>query len=683
MIPVFLKIKPMNIRWRIIFFIFLPLLAEAQTELTQKDLKKLSLEELMNIEVISVSKRSERLVETPSAIQVITSDDISKYGATNIPEALYLAGNLQVAQKSSHAWGISARGFNTDLANKMLVLMDGRTLYTPLYSGVFWERQDYLLNDINQIEVISGPGGTLWGANAVNGVISITTKNAKNTQGLFGEVAGGNEVQGLTNLRYGGKIAKNIYYRVYGKYSQKDGAVYADSANAHDSWHMAQTGFRIDAEPGSRSKLTLQGDFYNNTADLLPGGISTVIGDNILGRWTRTFADSSEMRLQAYYDHTNLDGPTAAFVANGLTLAPAGVFKDDLSTYDIDLQHQFKAGKLNRIVWGLGYRFTHDEVSNAPALGFLPSLLDQNLFNVFVQDELSLLKNVRLTLGTKLEHNAYVGWFAEPNGRLRWIINDKNMIWGAVSRAVRTPSRIDRNLTQGTPPYFVLLTGGQNFASESVIASEVGYRGQLGTQATISISTYYNQYYDIRSTVLNPVTIFPLSFQNGLEGNTYGVEFSLTYQVSDWWQLFSSYNVLREDIKIRQGETDFNNAHNETADPGWQFTFRSTFYLPGKISISPAFRAVDQLPINASGVLKTVPSYADMDGRIAWQMSENIEISIAGRNLFHDQHVEYGAPGPAREGRPEKCVCKARGKILTCVYYHFLPLDRVIDVVVL
>ncbi len=464
--------------------------------------------------------------------------------------------------------------------------MDGRTLYTPLYSGVFWERQDYLLNDINQIEVISGPGGTLWGANAVNGVINITTKSAKDTQGLFGEVAGGNELQGLAGLRYGGKIAPHIYYRVYGKYSQRDAAVYSDSVPAHDSWHMAQTGFRIDTDKGSRNKFTLQGDFYNNTGDLSAGGISTVIGNNVLGRWTRTFADSSEMRLQAYYDHTRLDLPTQAMIANNIVLAPAGFFGDDLSTYDIDFQHQFKAGRLNRFVWGLGYRFLHDEVTNSPALGFLPALLDQNLLNVFVQDELSLSKNLRLTLGTKLEQNPYVGWFAEPNGRLRWTINEKNMIWGAVSRAVRTPSRIDRNLTEGTPPYFVLLKGGENFGSESVVASEIGYRGQLGASATISVSTYYNQYFDIRSTVLNPTTIFPLSFQNGLEGTTYGMEFSLTYHVADWWQLFSSYNLIRQDIKIKPGETDFANAHNETG--------RSCVAVQSSFNILPAGKSQHQ-----------------------------------------------------------------------------------------
>jgi iron complex outermembrane receptor protein len=612
-------------------------------------LKKLSIEELLNLEVTSVSKRPEKLTETPSAVQVVTGDDISKFGASNIPEALYLAGNLQVAQKGSHSFGISARGFNTDLANKLLVLVDGRTVYTPLYSGVFWDRQDYLLEDINRIEVISGPGGTLWGANAVNGVINITSKTAKETQGVYMEGAAGNELKALAGFRYGGKIAPNVFYRVYGRYGNRDNAIFEDSVASNDSWQMGQGGFRIDADGKSTSKYTLQGDIYQNNGKQNTAGPSTVNGGNLLGRWSHMFADSSDIRVQTYYDRTYLNAPTAAFVANGLELAPAGLFKDVLSTYDIDFQHRIRFGTANHFVWGLGYRFTHDEVTNAPALGFFPTVLKQNLFSVFAQDEINVVKNLKLIVGSKLEHNDYTGFVLEPHGRLSWFMNDKNILWTGVSRAVRTPSRIDRDLSQGTPPYFVLLTGSPNFRSETVVATELGYRTQVGSRTTGSLSLYYNQYDHLRSTELNPTTIFPLFFQNGLEGETYGFELSLNYQVTDWWRLFTSYNLFRGDIRVKENKSDFNNAHNETADPRNQFSLRSSFSLPFRLSVNPAFRWVDELPINDSGILRTVPAYAELDGSINWEATDYMSFTLAGRNLLNKAHVEYGAPGPARQ----------------------------------
>lgn len=613
------------------------------------DLKKLSLEELMSLEVTSVSRRPEKLTETASAIQVITSDAITDYGATNIPEALYLAGNLQVAQSGAHRWNISARGFNTELANKLLVLMDGRTLYTPLFSGVFWDRQNYLLEDISRIEVISGPGGTLWGANAVNGVINITTKSAEETQGLYADGAIGTELRAQTALRYGGKLAPNVYYRLYGQYNSRDEAVFPDSTKAHDASKMAQGGFRVDAKHTPRSTFTLQGDLYNLREEMNEGGRSEVTGGNILGRWEYAFADSSTIRVHSYYDRTKLSQPAEPLVIDGNELAPEGTFKDDLTTFDIELQHRFRLGSYNQFVWGGGYRFTHDQATNAPSLGFLPEELKQELFSVFLQDEIQVVKNLFLILGTKLEHNDYTGFVLEPNTRLRWNIADNQIIWAAVSRAVRTPSRIDRDLTTGTPPYFVLLKGSSDFQPETVIAFESGFRTSLGAKASTAISLFYNQYDDIRSAALHPETIFPISFRNGLEGETYGLEFSLTYQVADWWRLFTSYNLLREDIRVREGETDINNGFNETADPGWQFSLRSSYTLPHGIGVHPAFRWIDNLLIDDEGEQKVVPSYAELDIRISWQPVDLIELSVAGRNLLHKHHVEYGIPGPLQE----------------------------------
>lgn len=610
---------------------------------TVNDLKILSLEELMNIEVTSVSKRPEKLLTTPSAIQVITGDDILKYGASNIPEALYLAGNLQVAQKGSHAYGISARGFNTDLSNKLLVLIDGRTIYTPLFSGVFWDRQDYPLYDISQIEVISGPGGTLWGANAVNGVINITTKNAKDTQGGFVEIGGGNELKSSMSARYGGTLGSKTYYRVYGNYGNRDSSTFPDSVKAQDAWNILQGGFRIDAERSPNDMLTLQGDMYRNMTDLVTGGTSEVTGVNVLSRWSHRFSEHSDFKLQAYLDYTNLDMPTPAFIVNGLELAPEGVFGDKLNTFDADFQHHFTVGT-NKLIWGAGYRHLIDKATNSPGLGFLPEKLDWDLYNIFIQDEVSLLPTLTLTGGTKLEHNPYTNFEWEPNVRIKWDIKKSGVLWTAISRAVRTPSRIDRQLSQGTPPYFVLLAGSPDFVSETVVSTELGYRTQIGQRGIAAVSTYYNQYEDVRSTEINPTTIFPLFFQNGLEGETYGVELSLAYKITDRWQVYSTYNLLREDIRIKEGKTDFNNALNETADPKFQFSTRMSYQLLAGLNASAAFRWVDQLPINDAGILKFTPAYAEMDARIAWRISTHFTLSVAGRNLLHKDHTEYGIP---------------------------------------
>ncbi len=325
------------------------------------DLKKLSVEELMSLEVTSVSKRPEKLAETASAVQLITGGEIQESGAQSIPEALRLADNLQVAQKNSHDWAISARGFNTDLSNKLLVMIDGRSVYTPLYSGVFWDVQDYPLADIDRIEVISGPGGTLWGANAVNGVINVISKSAKDTQGVYLEGGGGSQWRDFATARYGGTLAPDVYFRVYAKYFDADAEAHANGTPANDAWRQARAGFRIDAQGTARDNLTLQGDFYNGSENYTHFPDTQVSGGNLLGRWS----EDADMSLQAYIDRTHLSLPTSA-----LAFAPAGEVKDDLTTYDVDFQHRFALGARHRFIWGLGYRRTHDDVTNALALSF-------------------------------------------------------------------------------------------------------------------------------------------------------------------------------------------------------------------------------------------------------------------------------------------------------------------------
>src|ERR1700730_12284195 len=313
------------------------------------ELKQMSLEELMDIQVTSVARHPESLRQAAAAIQVITPEDIRRSGATSIPEALRLAANLDVARKNAHDWGISARGFNSSLANKLLVMIDGRTVYTPLYSGVFWDAQDYLLEDIERIEVISGPGGTLWGANAVNGVMNIITRSAADSQGLYAEGGGGTQLRGLAGARYGGMVNPDVSFRVYAKYFDQADDVFPNGAAAGDGWHREQGGFRFDSDASRADTFTAHGDFYGSHEGLDTGGAAQTAGANLVGRWSHVLTEKSDFSLQAYYDRTHLLLPVVAFILNGAELTPAGILHDDLSTYDFDFQHRFSWGRQHHI----------------------------------------------------------------------------------------------------------------------------------------------------------------------------------------------------------------------------------------------------------------------------------------------------------------------------------------------
>lgn len=612
-----------------------------------RDFSQMSLEDLGNIEITSVSRSPERILKAPAAITVITNEEIRRSGATSIPEALRLADNLIVAQKNSHDWGITARGFNTDLANKMLVMIDGRTIYSPLFSGVFWDRQDYLLEDIDRIEVISGPGGTLWGANAVNGVINIITKSANDTQGLYFETGIGDELKNATAVRYGGKLASNVSYRLYGKYQDRDDQVLNNGKDASDSWHMSQGGFRIDAEPSASDSLTLQGDFYgSDEGDPITDRDGETSGGNILGRWAHSFSASSNMSLQMYYDKAQFSLPQAANA-----FAPAGIFRDSLDTYDVDFQHRFQWNERNHILWGLGYRYTHDEVNGSPTITFAPEHLDHYLYSAFLQDEIKLHENLFFTAGSKIEHNDYTGWEVEPSVRLQWNVAVNQMIWAAVSRAVRTPSRIDHDLRSPTnlpPPIDSFLSGGEDFSSENVIAYELGYRAQLGPKVSTSISAFYNEYDDIRSTSLSAPFLIPFVFENNLEGQTSGIEVSANYQVLEWWRLHLGYSLLEENIHTKSGQFDLNNALNETADPEHQISLRSSMNLPQHMELDASLRWVDTLHNNSGTTVGEVPSYTELNVRLGWHPTDRLELSLTGQNLLHGQHPEFGFPTPNR-----------------------------------
>jgi len=612
------------------------------------ELKQLSLEQLMDIQVTSVARHSESILEAPASVQVITRDEIRRSGATSIAEALRLADNLQVAQKNAHDWGISARGFNASLANKLLVMIDGRTVYTPLFSGVFWNDQDYLLEDIERIEVISGPGGTLWGANAVNGIINIITRSAADTRGLYAEAAGGNQLKSLAGARYGGSLGSEASYRVYGKYFDRDDEVYPGGRRAGDGWHQAQTGFRIDSTASPRDMLSLHGDFYQGHVGVDIGGAGQTAGGNVLGRWTHTMSDESDLNLQTYYDRTHLVDPIPQAALNGVVLAPAGLLRDDLTTYDIDLQHRFSPASSQSLVWGLGYRHTHDVVANAPAIGFLPPTLDQSLFSAFLQDEIALRASLSLILGSKIEHNDYTGFEYEPNIRLRWSIAEDQSLWTAISRAARTPSRIDRDLVEPAPPYIALIRGDSAYGSEYVTAYEAGYKARISPGSTASVAIFRNEYRDVRSLSFTPGNLFPVFIANNVAGHTEGVEVNGDEQLLESWSLHAGYDYLHEKLHVRPGRSDLNDARGETADPKHRFTIRSALNLPARLQWDAAVRWVDSLVVNSGASTGKVPAYFELDTRIGWALSPGLEVSVTGRNLLHDHHPEYGFPSLAR-----------------------------------
>jgi len=627
----------------------------------------MSLEQLMNVQVTSVSRRPQKLIQAAAAIQVISDEDIRRSGATSLPEALRLADNLEVAQINAHDWAISARGFNADLANKLLVLIDGRAVYTPLYGGVLWNVQDYPLSDIERIEVISGPGGTLWGANAVNGVINIITKSARDTQGLHAEGAGGNKLDDQEELRYGAEPTAGLYVRAYGQYTGRGDEATASRASALDAWQMGRGGFRLDDDVTLGDRVTLQGDLYHGAENAGGDGEEDLSGGNLLGRWTHLAPNGSSTSLEVYYDHTYLSQPYPASPAAPpyYTGFPATALADELNTEDAQFQYQFTAGLRQQFIWGLEYRATQ-ELDQGQFVQFLPQQLDQNLYSGFLQDQITLVPAMSLIVGSKLEHNDYTGFEFEPNIRWQWNPQGQQLLWAAVSRAVRTPSRYDRDLlvptglTNAPPPFefpTAYLRGSDNFVSETVIAYELGYRAVFGSQWSGSWSTFFNDYDHLRSTVATATTAdypfpFPVYYQNGLEGTADGFELSMSYQPLDTLHLHVGYDLLREHLHVKPGQVDATGALGETADPRGQAFLRSSVDLPRGMALNAALRWVDALHIDngptAGPVVGVVPAYWQLDTRFAWQATPNLTLSLVGQNLLREYHAEYGYPSPDR-----------------------------------
>jgi iron complex outermembrane receptor protein len=621
---------------------FLPQFAKAQdtTATTDsvtlvKELKRLSFEQLMNIVVTSASKSPEKLSETAAAVQVITAEDLRRSTATRLPEALRLATNLQVAQSGSHAWGITARGFNglpvasSSLANKLLVMIDGRSVYTPLFGGVFWDVQNVMMHDLEQIEVISGPGGALWGANAVNGIINIISKSARETQGLYVTGGGGSFMSHTVSARYGGQADSTLFYRVYGqRFGFND--TYRNGEEAGDAWSMNQAGFRMDYMPIGKNTITFQGDIYEGTEN---DSASTLVnGQNLLGRWTHTFSENNLIALQLYYDRTYRN-------------IQVQHFRDEMNTADVDFQHNITVGSRHKLVWGFNYRLSRNEIESILD-DFKPAARDIDLYSAFIQDQVAIVKEkLDLTLGVKVLHNIYTGVEYHPTVRTSFRPTQRQTIWAAVSQGVRTPTRYDAD--NASP---VLGSFGE-MQSENVVAYEAGYRIQIGHNLAMSASVYYNEYSDLRSIDTNATPLPLFYWTNHLEAESYGFEFSMNYMATQNWKLRGGYTWLDKKFTVLSNKTYPYTELFEAIDPHNQFLLQSMLTIRKKFQFDQVLRYVDALP---PGLAPKVPSYLTFNLRLSYQHKWFV-FTIAGQNLMsfigtetpfkfdiEDRHREFG-----------------------------------------
>jgi iron complex outermembrane receptor protein len=584
-------------------------------------LKELSVDDLLNVHVTSVSKRSEPLSDAPASIFVLSAETLRRSGANTLTEALRLAPNLLTARIDTVGYAISARGFNNAIGNKLLVLIDGRTVYTPLYSGVFWDQQDVLLEDVDRIEIISGPGATLWGANAVNGVINVITRSAAETTGSL-VVAGGGDTERGGAARFGTEVGAGAV-RFYAKYAEWDNTPRSAGGDAVDDWKRGQVGFRSDWQL-AHSTFTFQGDAYDGHSQdrgafgpFALGEIS-VSGANVLGRWQRVLNGGSQIQLQAYYDHSKRDDtifytPTADIL-------------------DIDFQHSIPAGR-HTVLWGGGYRYAEDHIGSGLFTVFIPASQTLQWGNLFVQDEVGLRDNLRATIGLKLESNDYTGVEYLPSARLAWKLSDDQLIWSSVSRAVRAPARFDRDVHfPATPPFIV--AGGPNFESEVANVFELGYRAEPARAISYSLTGFVHFWDKLRSG-----TAVPVELENRIEGTVQGIEAWTDIRPTSFWTLSAGMTYLHEDLRLERGSGDPVGVDNPTLrnDPDYQWQLRSSVDLPGNLQLDLRLYRVGALPE------PDVPAYTELDVRLAWMAGDSMEIALAGRNLLHDSHPEYGA----------------------------------------
>lgn len=651
-------------------------------EVTPDQLADLSLEQLLNspVMVSSVARRPGSVQQSSAAVTVITQEEIRRSGATTIAEILRIVPGMEVAKVDAHQWAISTRGFNNLFANKLLVMMDGRSVYTSLYSGTFWDVQDVILDDVDRIEVVRGPGASLWGANAVNGVINILTRKASNTQGLLINQRTGTDERAVGSIRYGGKLGENLHYRVFAKHAQRDdtdvnGRGFSEAlitinvpgggtgvvASAmpprtpYDAWSLAQAGFRVDWEPPRADRLTLQGDLYRGRQRqlyqrLTPGTFSSfyeraidkVSGGNLLAKWTHTFSSRAEFSVQTYYDRTDRD------------LAVLGERRD---TFDVEFQNQFALPR-QTIVWGAGYRRVADRVRNTIDVALAPARRRTTLESAFVQDEISVIeRKLAFTIGSRFERNDFTGNEVQPSARLLYTPTSRHTIWSAVSRAVRTPSRTDDDfrltypgvpadaLFAGAPAITISVDGNRQFDAEKLTAYELGYRAPLTDRLGVDLALFFNEYRSLRGIVVTNAQLdltqspaeIGLTFGNEPSADTHGGELGANLRLTERWRLRAQYSLLKMQVRsnspVRLGT--FGADTIEGSSPQQQASLRSWVDLPRGIELDGAVRWVDALPVMG------VPAYFALDLRLGWRVSRNLEFSLVGQNLLDRRHPEF------------------------------------------
>jgi iron complex outermembrane receptor protein len=601
----------------------------------------------LNTEVSTVSRTPSTVGKSPAAVFVITNEMIRRSGATCIPEVLRMAPGVNVAKINSNEWAVSIRGFNGQYANKLLVQIDGRSIYTPVFSGVIWPAQDVLLEDVERIEVIRGPGATVWGANAVNGIINIITKTAGETQGVYAQAGGGNFERGFVNARYGGQIGTDIDYRVYGKWFERGTGV-PSVGDPFDDWRAGRGGFRVDWDPDRTGidRFTLQGDAYGATVglrELMPtttfpySSLAQVDkfyrGGNLLGRWTHVIDEEHDWQFQTYYDYAEIDDRNRAG------------FTDQRNTIDLDFQDRFPLGDIHKVVCGAGYRIALDrDIAPGFPIAFTDPRQSVSIASCFLQDEIQLVPDRwSATLGCKLLHNTYTNFEYQPTARLLFTPDKRQSAWASVSRAVRIPSKAEETIIVDLPPpfpapVFPQYRGSNMLVSEELLAWECGYRAQPIDEFSWDLALFFNQYEKLIG-LLPPGPpevapfglVIPLVLDNTQRAQSYGFELASNWSVTDQWELRGAYSFLQLELLGSSGEA-------EGLAPTNQFYLQSSHTLSAGWELDLIGRYVDSLP--AGGV----PAYFVSDIRLAWHYRPNTELFVVGRGLFDDGHREFGGP---------------------------------------
>lgn len=633
-----------------------------QTPAPANPLKQLSLEQLGNIEVTTQSKTPTEVWKTTAAIYVITQDDIRRSGATTIPEALRLAPGVEVTRIDANKWSIGIRGFGSRLNRDVLVLMDGRSVYNPLLAGTYWEVQDTMMDDIDRIEVIRGPGGIVWGPNALNGVINIITKSSEETQGIVFDGATSTFKRGFASVRYGGHNASGtLSYRVYAKGYDRGPQYHADHDN-YDAWRSQQGGFRVDWRENARDTLTVQGDIYRERAgetvtainyappysQVLHGDMR-LSGGNILARWTRTLGENRDVEIQAYYDATNRREPN---------------FGDIRKTFDVDYVQRAPLGNRNSLTWGASARASHgDELAPTTGLFFTPPQRTDTMFTGFLEDDITLIpERLVFQAGSKFIKTNYTDLELEPSGRLLWTPTETRTVWLAFTHAVRTPSNAERDfnlsgfISPTSPnglPVFARIIANPDFVSEKLDGYELGFRSLMTPSAYVDVATFYNQYHDLFSEDIigpefvedsppPPHNLIPVRFGNGLVGSTYGGEIAPEWRPTDWWRLRGSYSYLHMVLNRGPNSEDIGTAPIvEGTSPQHQVLTQSSWDLPKRLTFDFDYRFVSKLASQG------IPAYSTADARLAWMVNSHLELSVVGENLFQPYHYEFPSdPGP-------------------------------------